>query len=46
MHEMPAGPSDVFDMDAAEHLVGFFDQAGASLLQSIENRPSRAVDAW
>ena len=45
MHQMPASPCDVFHMDAAEHLAGFFDQARACLLQSVENRPARAVDA-
>ena len=46
MHQVPAGPCDVFHMDAAEHLARLVDQAGPPLLQAVEHRPAWSINAW
>ena len=41
--QMPAGPSNVFDVNAAEHLARFVDYACFALPEGTEHRASRAV---
>jgi hypothetical protein len=42
--QMPAGSSNVFDVNAAKNLARFVDQTCFALSKGIENRASRAVD--